>query len=380
MHLPLFHWSQVLLLSLLMLILGFLFARSIKKKYPSQFTSIDTQTSVSTPALEHLQGAFHLGKLGFEESLELAIAYRRKGDLEQAIVIHQSLYGQPGLAWQDMQRAQYELAKDFYQAGILSRAEDLLESLIVQKGQLQVTTAQLLIRLYVQQKDWLKAGDLFKLYPQTINRSTQWTFAHVLCEQAELEMPKNPDYAQQLLHLAQQRHPGSLRPNLVLLQLAQQQKRWRDWLIQLHHILKNNPQQIDLLKNNLFFVLQSQPSLEVKIIQLLKRISQEPSIRIFRAEWAFKTQKTDEAVELINNVQLNWETLLLRINYLANQLNHPELTQLDQKIQSLNLKRLKYQCLHCGYEALLHHWYCPQCERWETLQPSDVEPNQQKLL
>lgn len=380
MSLPLFHWTQVVLMSALMLVLGYILARTVRHKPPSHANGPDTQTAITTPALEHLQAAFKAGQLSFDESLELATAYRRKGDLEQAIVIHQSLYGQPGLDWQHLQRAQYELAKDFFQAGIFSRAEDLLETLSAQKGSLQPATAKLLVRLYVHQKDWLKAATLFKSHPHIIDRSLQWTYAHILCEQAQLELLKNPHHAQHLLELAQQRHPTSLRPDVVLLNLFQQQKRWGDWFHQLQHFLKLHPQRVDLIKKNLFAVLKSQPSLHSKISTLLKSLSQESSIRLLRAEWALTTHSEAEAIELIKSVELNWDTLLLRINQLAQELKHPELSQLDQKLQQANIKRLRYRCSHCGYEALQHRWQCPQCERWETLEPSDLEPNQQKLL
>jgi lipopolysaccharide biosynthesis regulator YciM len=330
--------------------------------------------------LEHLQAAFRAGQLGFEESLELAATYRKKGDLEQAIVIHQSLYGRPGLAWQDMQRAQYELAKDFFQAGILSRAEDLLESLMEQKGPLLSITAQLLARLYVQQKDWHKATELFMSHPQMIDASLQSTYANVLCEQAQQQMLQRPQYAQQLIQLARQRHPESIRPTVVLMRLSQQQKRWREWLAQIQTFLKDHPERIDLLKPSLFEVIQHQPELLSKITAILKSVSQDSQIRLFRAELAMRMQQSSEAVELLKSIDLNWDTLLLRLKYLSHELSHHELTQLYQKLNQSDQKRLRYQCSHCGYQALHHRWHCPQCERWETLQPSDSQLNQKLLL
>lgn len=380
MTLPLFHWTQVLILVGLALWLGFWIASRIKPKSQAPDANKDTQTRVNTPALEHVHLAFQSGQLGFEESLELAATYRRKGDLEQAISIHQSLYGRPGLAWRDMQRAQYELANDFFQAGIFSRAEDLLESLIEQKGELKLLTAQLLIRLYVQQKDWHKAVDLFITQPDFMNKSLGWTYANVLCEQAEQVMALNPQQAQQLVQLARQRNPDSVRPDLVLMSLSQQQRRWRDWFSQVQNFLRKNPERIDLIRQNIDSALQEQPELQSKMSAFLKSISQHPQIRLYRSELAIRLQQPAEASHLLKSIDLDWDALLLRIRHLAHELNHPELSQLYQELHRSDQKRRRYQCSHCGYEALQHRWHCPQCERWETLKPASAHQNSNLLL
>jgi len=380
MTVPLFHWTQVLLLCALMLLVGFVLAKQSKPKRPNYIKDTHAIAAATTPALEHLQSAFQSGQLGFSESLELAATYRRTGDLERAIAIHQSLYGRPGLSWQELQRAQFELAKDFFQAGILSRAEDLLESLIEQKGDLQLDTAQLLIRLYVQQKDWHKATDLFIQHLQYLDPSLHWVYANVLCEQAIIQMRTNPEQARQLIVMARQKHPNSIRPNVMLIHIAQQQKSWREWLNQVQLFLKEQPERIDLVKQSIMDAIHQSPDLDQKIITLLKSLSQQPQIRFFRAQLALRMQQSDESFELLKSIDLNWDTLLLRIKYLSRELNHPELIELDQKLQQFDQKRLRYQCSHCGYEALVHRWHCPQCERWETLQPTESELNQKLLL
>lgn len=380
MSIPLFHWIQVLALCAVALIVGFLWGKRPSSDRNRNTPNNDPGQPSNSPAIEHLNLAFKSGQLGFAESLELAATYRRKGDLEQAITIHQSLYGRPGLAWQDMQRAQFELAKDFFQAGILSRAEDLLESLIEQKGILQITTAELLVRLYIQQKDWHKAANLFINHPQMINGALKWTYAHVLCEQAHLLMSHKPHQAEPFILMARQHHPDSIRPTLLMMQMAQQQRRWRDWLNQVQTFLREHPDRIDLVKDAIISAIEQEPTLKDRMATLLKSLSQQPQIRLFRAELAMRMQQPQSAVALLKSVDLNWQTLLLRLRHLVNELNHDELNQLYQKLLDADHKRLRYQCGHCGFEALQHHWQCPQCERWETLKPADIQPSQNLLL
>lgn len=380
MSIPLFHWIQVLALCGVALMIGFILGKNPALNRNRKAPSKAPDQPSNSPALEHLNLAFKSGQLGFAESLELAATYRRKGDLEQAITIHQSLYGRPGLAWQDMQRAQFELAKDFFQAGILSRAEDLLESLIEQKGVLQLTTAELLVRLYIQQKDWHKAVDLFNNHPQMMNGALKWTYAHVLCEQAQLLMSHKSHQAQPLIQMVRQQHPDSIRPALLMMRMAQQQRRWRDWLSQLQTFLRKHPDRIDLVKDDIFTAIEQDPTSKDRIATFLKSLSQQPQIRIFRAELAMSMQQPQDAVALLKSVDLNGQTLLLRLRQLVHELNHDELNQLYQKLLAADHKRLRYQCGHCGYEALQHHWQCPQCERWETLKPTDVQSSQNLLL
>ena len=63
-----------------------------------------------------------------ETHLALGGLYRRRGEFDKAILIHQNLLSRPTLENELKQQALYELAKDFFSAGLYDRSEKIFRS------------------------------------------------------------------------------------------------------------------------------------------------------------------------------------------------------------------------------------------------------------
>lgn len=381
---PDFSWIQVLLLCGLSLFLGYRLADFIWRRRrpiapPDQYAPENPpERSLQTPALRVLEDQFHQGRLSFDESLELAATYRRQGDLHGATEIHQSLYGLPGLDWASQQRAQFELAMDFFQAGILGRAEDLLTPLVTQGGAMTAEAVRLLIKIYKQEQDWSPALQLFERHPRLSEGGLRWEHVHMLCEQAATLRDSEPAEARDLVRKAGQVEPTSTRPRLMALQLAADQARWRDLTRFTHHFLDTEFKRVDLLAPVLQQIANQHAEHMQPLLMVLQRYNQHAEVRLLHGELLFQLGDTEQGMKLIESVPLTLDTLQWRLDYLADQTGVSSLRAITDELQRTQEKVLHYQCGYCGYQSHSHHWHCPQCGRWETLTPGNVRNS--KLL
>ena len=123
-----------------------------------------------------------------DESLEIQLAlgslFRRRGEIERATQLHQGLIARPGLAGDKKGQVLFELATDYFKAGLLGRAENLL----VESGsfqQLREPALRLLVQVYESEKEWESAiGAATRLNVLT-GEKLDIVIAHYHCEVAE---------------------------------------------------------------------------------------------------------------------------------------------------------------------------------------------------
>ncbi len=112
--------------------------------------------------------------------LALANLFRRRGDWDKAIRIHEKLH-QLKLPKQQAQKIQFELAKDYFSAGLYDRAEPLLSAL-VQAESIREAVLKQLFSLFTATHEWQKAMDFRAVVEQTDSRSLRIGVANFSCE------------------------------------------------------------------------------------------------------------------------------------------------------------------------------------------------------
>ena len=91
-----------------------------------------------------------------ETHLALGGLFRRRGEVERAIRIHQNLIARSTLDAAQRSQALCELAQDYLKAGLLDRAENLFLELAEIPAHLE-TALRALMAIYEQEKEWHKA-------------------------------------------------------------------------------------------------------------------------------------------------------------------------------------------------------------------------------
>ena len=144
-------------------------------------------------ALDCFMGLLNTDSESIETHLLLSALFRRRGEIDRAIRIHQNLIARPHLNGQQRSLALMELGKDYLQAGLLDRAEDLYKELRV-TGYMTSEANQQLQIIYEQEQDWSKAiecANSITYSPSRANNKIRRAISHYWCELAEREIKNN---------------------------------------------------------------------------------------------------------------------------------------------------------------------------------------------
>ncbi len=150
-----------------------------------------------------------------ETHLTLGCIFRRRGELERAIRLHQGLLQRPALTEPHKSLAYLELARDYLAAGVLDRAEVILKELSEHTEQ-QAASLQHLLELYQQEKEWVEAIKIAKRLQKIQASSLSSMIAHFYCELADLSF-KQLDYAQAKQHLKNALRTSHTCPRALIL-------------------------------------------------------------------------------------------------------------------------------------------------------------------
>lgn len=157
----------------------------INKPTPKYFAGIDYSISQQPDkTVEALVEMPTVDDDTIETHITLGSIFRRRGELERAIRLHQGLLERPNLPQVYKSLALLELARDYIAAGVLDRAETILLELISNNEQMG-PSLQHLLELYQQGKEWFAAINIAYKLQQIKKVDLSATIAHYYCELAE---------------------------------------------------------------------------------------------------------------------------------------------------------------------------------------------------
>src|SRR5215510_12273768 len=160
----------------------------------------------------------------------LGSLFRRRGEVERAIRMHENLLGRADLAPEQKLVALYELAQDYLKAGLLDRAEEMF--LKLEGTSYEQSALKFLLEIYEQEKDWMKAIDASHRMDAVTGHSSQREIAHFYCELGQSEMTHS--------------RPERARAYLLLGDLAVQQSKVMEAIASWKRIEGQNPAYLPL--------------------------------------------------------------------------------------------------------------------------------------
>lgn len=148
--------------------------------------------------------------------------FRRRGEYNRAVRVHEHLLNRADLSRPDRDRAQHALAQDFLKAGLLDRAEEALNRL---EGTQYESDARLaLLAIYERSRDWVQAAAIVRKMQAANQGDFSTRLAHYLCEDAQTQVAHGQlDKAFAQLQQALETAPQAPRPRLELAQLQHRQ-------------------------------------------------------------------------------------------------------------------------------------------------------------
>src|SRR5262249_46062249 len=153
-----------------------------------------------------------------EIQFALGSLFRRRGEVDRAIAIHSRLrsHGSAELA----DKAAFELALDYQSAGLMDRAERVLEELAASRDYRRQALDHL-VGIYEAQGDWAKALKIFHELPPAVQTERAQVAAHYLCELAEQALLQGePERATTLLNQARTHQPALPRADILTARIA----------------------------------------------------------------------------------------------------------------------------------------------------------------
>ena len=322
-------------------------------------------TDQEDKAIEQLLELLDVEAATIDTYLALANLFRRKGDWDKAIKIHEKLH-QLKLPKVKAQQIQFELAKDYYAAGLFDRAEKLLLPL-TENEQLREGALKQLFSIFLSTHEMHKAVALSLAVAQTQSRSLRIALANMQVQQLE----QQPDIAS-LSQLAED-YPQAIRPRFALAKLALAKQDTATAHGAIISILKQKPQwSADLLP--LLSQCQLEPEQWQQLLAQLADKHQNISARLLLTDWLAEHQSLSAAEQYL--LQKLQQQPNIRLFQKLLQLRQQQSAMAGEVLESvaglvnayLDSKAL-YSCRSCGFKTRQPYWLCPSCQQWESVEP-----------
>jgi lipopolysaccharide biosynthesis regulator YciM len=303
--------------------------------------------------------------------------FRRRGEYERAVRVHQHLLSRADLVADDRHRAQHALALDYLKAGLLDRAEDALLKLEGTRFQAQAHLA--LLANYERSRDWEQAAGVARKLEASGQGSFKGRQAHYLCElAAALRAKQDLDGATELLNQAVAIAPDAPRARMDLAALQRLRHANQQAFATLGEAMQAAPIATPLIAPLYADAAIACGEVPTAISTLKASYEQTHALDVLDAIVALEATggHPDVSAREWYAHHLTMEPSLVAAakwiagEKLEHEQFHPQVQRaLDHAVKPLT----RYRCAACGFEAKRHFWQCPGCQAWDSYPARRVE-------
>ena len=311
-----------------------------------------------------------------ETHLALGTLFRRRGEVDRAIRVHQNLIARPQLGKQHRLHALSELGQDYLRAGVLDRAERLFLEL-VEMGEENQSSLRFLLSIYQQEKDWSKAIEIAQKL-QALGESMHPIIAQYYCELAEQMIDKDRTHqALTYLKRAQAIDHACVRASLIRARIESRGENYKESIRSYKRVVAQDPDYISEIVSPLEKCYQKLNEEEKFVSYLEECLLKHPRISLVLAisDYLQRQQGQKVAIEFIAK-QIQQQPSLRGLShlvklYLLNSAGDAQekLLILQNFMHKLLTDKPMYRCEHCGFSGRTLYWLCPSCHHWSTVKP-----------
>jgi lipopolysaccharide biosynthesis regulator YciM len=310
-----------------------------------------------------------------ETHLALGGVYRRRGEFDKAILIHQNLLSRPKLDRGIKNQTLYELGKDFFSAGLYDKSEKILLNLQNNKSY-EESCSEYLLLIYELSKDWDNAIKFTKnINKDTIrNLPINHLISQYYCEKAyEYQKDNQLNKAITVLRKAININDSSRRAFSMLFKLNIQSNP-SSALENLLNLVRVDSSFLVILSNEIIELstIHQDKDIDDKISDIILKFSSEDQFSPKIYEFMFNINNYRSPDEYINRTRNNVFTDIFDNLYSEKSMNsNQSKTNLDL-LTLISENFLIYSCSNCGHSVKNYIWQCPSCNHWETFKPKTI--------
>ena len=329
-------------------------------------------------AIEHLIETLKIESDSVEAHFAMANLFRRRGELDRALKVHEHLVRHANLPSKDKQHAIFELGKDFLSAGLYDRAEKMFSKALKSK-RFGIKSLTYLMQIYQSTKDWQQGINLKKAIIKSNDKKLLHILANFYCELAVIALAKDEFIlVLELLEQALIYDANSCRANYLMAEIYENHQQYaeasqcycdiyqqdKDFFLDVIDKMQHCYQQLDAITEFYSFIKQvyeqtGSTSALIKYITFIEQNKGKSKAKEYML-MALKKRPTIRGFKHFIKMQIN-ET--------EQDKQHESLDMMAELIAAYLNEKPRYSCRNCGFDTSTHYWSCPSCHDWEQIKP-----------
>ena len=357
---------------------------SLSKLHPDYLAGLDyLVTEQPDRALDMFLKLMDASADTIETHFSLGSLYRRRGEVERAIRIHQNLLAREALAPEHREQALMALAQDYLRAGLLDRAEGLLLQ-VSAVPRLRATALDALRGVYEGQREWRQALEVHRTLSRMRAAPPGFVSAHYLCELAASAIERvDLEEARRLLREALTEASPFPRAGVLNAQIAEREGDVELAMQLLRGALLEAP---NLILEELAHLLRlaAPEGRDALLQELVAQMTPDPE-ELKRLVFAAIAAGLTDAPPLRSAIERVFTgDATLRVVWQGGRGGHPPTGGADSAVEGTDIGRVaheigallanaeKYRCNECGFAGRNFYWHCPACHSWDSFEPYAV--------
>ncbi|QDF96206.1 lipopolysaccharide assembly protein LapB [Azoarcus sp. DD4] len=331
-------------------------------------------------AIDSFIEAVRIDPQTIELHFALGSLFRRRGETDRAIRLHQLLVDRDDLSEDQRLQALGELGQDFLKAGLLDRAEAVF--LKLRGTRADDVALRYLLEIYQQEKDWVKAIEVAAALPDHEGVMWRKDVASFHCELATSALANSRfDEVRRHVDAALAINRRCVRASLIEGDLFAAQGKDEEALEAWKRIESQDPVYLALAAERVMDAYGRLGRVEQGHMLLRSWLERHASLDLLDElfQWEIEKLGPKAAYDLVreelrrNPTLLGLDKLLEAALLAAPAEQRGDIELVKQLIHGHTRKVARYRCDACGFKARQFHWHCPACGGWETYPPRRTE-------
>ena len=312
----------------------------------------------------------------FETQVALGHLFRRRGEVDRAIRLHQGLVQRNDLSDQQRVQALLALGEDYMKSGLLDRAETVFTDL-ARIDERAPQALKHLLGIYQAERDWERAIDNALRYEEVTGEPMGKLVAQFECELAERHRANGDlDAARAAIARAYQADAGCVRAGILEGRIEAGDGNPDAAIRAYERAARHDPDYL--------------PEFLPSLLACYGEVGDTAGARAFLAEMSehyrgiapvlaltglIEAQEGAQAArdylgrQLKDRPSVRGEAALIDLTLAVGADSTATLHDLKHITDQLLVRNPSYRCTRCGFGARTHHWHCPSCKEWGTVKP-----------